>query len=237
MVVEPKINYFNQSQREYYPNYNFLIMEQNILEYIGFIASMIIAASMTMNSILKFRWINLIGAFTFATYGFLINAWPVALLNGFIVGVDVFYLLRIYTQKDLFDILEIRGDNKYLLKFLDYHNKEIQEYFPGFAYKPQMNTVCFFVLRNTNVAGIFLAHRQGNDTLKVGLDYVVPQYRDYRNGKFLYQGLQERFIKEGFHRVISVGISKKHKKYLKRVGFKKTKDGLFVKEFPKLSSL
>lgn len=207
-------------------------MDQNILQYIGFFASVIIAVSMTMNSILKFRWINLVGATTFATYGLLIHAWPVAALNGFIVCVDVFYLYRIYSRNDLFDILEIRGDNKYLLKFLDFHHNEIQNFFPGFAYKPELNTVSFFVLRNTNVAGIFLAHREGNNTLKVGLDYVVPQYRDYRNGKFLYQGLQARFVNDGFQRIISKGLSAKHEKYLKRVGFEKMDDGLFLKEFP-----
>ncbi len=211
-------------------------MEQNILAYIGFTASVIIALSMTMNSILKFRWINLFGASTFAIYGLLIQAWPVAALNGFIVCVDIFYLYRIHTRKDLFDILEIRGDNKYLLKFLDFHHKEIQKFFPGFTYKPEMNTVSFFVLRNTNVAGIFLAHRESKDSLRVGLDYVVPQYRDYRNGKFLYEGLQKRFVKDGFCRAISKGISPKHEKYLKRVGFAEIDEGLFVKEFPKCIS-
>jgi len=211
-------------------------MEQQILAYLGFAASLIIAASMTMNSILKFRWINLAGASSFATYGFLIHAWPVALLNGFIVGVDIYYLTKIYSRNDLFDILEIRADNNYLLKFLDFHHTEIQQFFPGFTYKPEMNTVSFFVLRNTNVAGIFLAHRENDDTLKVGLDYVVPQYRDYRNGKFLYQGLQEAFTKSGYKRAIAKGLSPKHEKYLKRVGFKKFESDTYVKEFPKLSN-
>jgi hypothetical protein len=207
-------------------------MNTELLEYIGFFASIIIAVSMTMNSILRFRWINLAGASMFATYGLLINAWPVAALNGFIVCVDIFYLTRIYSRSDLFDVLEIRGDNKYLLKFLDFHHREIQNFFPGFAYKPELNTISFFVLRNTNVAGIFLAHREGDHTLKVGLDYVVPRYRDYRNGKFLYQGLQGRFVKDGYRRVISDGISPRHEKYLRRVGFLKTGEGKFVKEFP-----
>ena len=87
-------------------------MNADVLQYIGFVASVIIALSMTMNSILKFRWINLVGAITFSTYGFLIGAYPVGLLNAFIVSVDVYYLVRIYTRKDFFDILEIRNDNR-----------------------------------------------------------------------------------------------------------------------------
>jgi len=205
-------------------------MESNILLWLGYVASAVIALSMTMNSIVKFRWINLVGASAFATYGLLIGAFPVMILNGFIVSVDIYYLLKIYTKSHLFDTLEIRGDNKYLLKFLTYHNDEIQKFFPGFVYKPEMNTVSFFVLRNMAVAGIFLAHRENDNVLKVGLDYVIPEYRDYKNGKYVYHHLKENFIKEGFKEVVSDGGTTKHIKYLIRFGFRKNNEGLFVKQ-------
>ena len=205
-------------------------MESNILLWLGYVASAVIALSMTMNSIVKFRWINLVGASAFATYGLLIGAFPVMVLNGFIVSVDIYYLLKIYTKSHLFDTLEIRGDNKYLLKFLTYHNDEIQKFFPGFVYKPEMNTVSFFVLRNMAVAGIFLAHRENDNILKVGLDYVIPEYRDYKNGKYVYHHLKENFIKEGFKEVVSDGGTTKHIKYLLRFGFRENNEGLFVKQ-------
>ena len=205
-------------------------MESNILLWLGYVASAVIALSMTMNSIVKFRWINLVGASAFATYGLLIGAFPVVVLNGFIVSVDIYYLLKIYTKSHLFDTLEIRGDNKYLLKFLTYHNDEIQKFFPGFVYKPEMNTVSFFVLRNMAVAGIFLAHRENDNVLKVGLDYVIPEYRDYKNGKYVYHHLKENFIKEGFKEVVSDGGTTKHIKYLLRFGFRENNEGLFVKQ-------
>lgn len=205
-------------------------MDIDILHWIGFAASAIIALSMTMNSIVKFRWINLTGAFSFATYGLLIEAYPVLVLNGFIVLVDVYYLLRIYSRKHLFDTLSVKGDNKYLLKFLDFHQKEIHKFFPGFQYKPEMNTISFFVLRNMAVAGIFLAHRDEIGVLRVGLDYVIPEYRDYKNGKFVYQSLKDNFKSSGFKRIIAEGGTKKHIAYLKKLGFKENADGMFVKE-------
>ena len=206
-----------------------IIMEINILEIIGFIASIIIALSMTMNSIVKFRWVNLAGALTFSIYGFLIAAYPVGILNGFIVAVDIFYLYRIYSKTEIFDILEIRGNNKYLLKFLKFHDKEIQKYFPGFKYKEDMNTISFFVLRNMAVAGIFLAHKEGDNILKVGLDYVVPEYRDYKNGRFIYHRLRNSFIEKGFKIAIAEANNENHSKYLKKIGFVKNSEGLFEK--------
>lgn len=205
-------------------------MELSTLQIIGYIASGIIALSMTMNSIVKFRWINLVGAITFATYGFFIDAIPVFFLNGFIASVDIFYLVRIYSKKELFETLEIRNDNKYLLRFLEYHKKEIHQFFPDFKYNPEMNTVSFFVLRNMAVAGIFLAHREGEDILKVGLDYVIPQYRDYKNGKYIYKRLAPIFIQQGFKEVIIPQFSPKYGKYIERIGFKKNKEGLYAKE-------
>jgi len=204
-------------------------MDSQILLWIGYAASGVIALSMTMNSIVKFRWINLIGASTFATYGFMIGAFPVMFLNGFIVTVDIFYLLRIYTKSHFFDTLEIRQDNKYLLKFLDFHNGDIQKFFPGFTHKPEMNTVSFFILRNTAVAGIFLAHREDKNILKIGLDYVIPAYRDHKNGKFVYRHLSDFFKKEGFEYLYAEANSPKHGKYLKKIGFTEKEDGLFIK--------
>lgn len=208
-------------------------METDILQWIGYAASVIIALSMTMNSIVKFRWINLIGAITFSVYGFLIGALPVGFLNGFIVVVDLYYLIQIYSKKETFETLEIRADNKYLLRFLEFHHKEIQKFFPGFAYKPEMNTISFFVLRNMSVAGLFLAHREEGNILKVGLDYVIPEYRDFKNGRYIYLRLRKKFIEDGFDIVKSPANSEKYGKYLKKLGFKEDSKGMFIKVLDK----
>ena len=203
-------------------------MNEQVLLWIGYFASATIALSMTMSSIVKFRWINVVGAGTFAVYGYLIGAFPVMALNSIIVLVDIYYLYRIYTKSNLFDTLEIRGDNKYLMKFLDFHQKEIHHFFPDFTYRPEMNTVSFFVLRNVTVAGLFLAHRDG-DTLKVGLDYVIPEYRDYKNGKYVYSTLKGTFKKLGYKRILAENVSPSHGKYLEKLDFKEVKKGVYAK--------
>ena len=134
---------------------------------------------------------------------------------------------RIYTKKELFDTLEVREDNRYLLKFLDFHAQEINKFFPGFTYKPEMNTLSFFILRNMAVAGVFLAHKEGDDCLKVGLDFVIPEYRDFKNGKFIYHRLGQSFKDSGIKRVIAEARHKAHRKYLKKLGFKEQKPGLY----------
>ncbi len=204
-------------------------MEISLLQWIGYFASATIAISMMMSSILKFRWINLAGALTFSTYGFLIGALPVGFLNAFIALVDIYYLYTIYSKKEVFEILEVRADNRYLLRFLQFHEKDIQHFFPGFTYQPELNTVSFFVLRNMAVAGVFLAHRKENHCLSVGLDFVLPEYRDFKNGKYIYLRLRNRFINDGFTKVIAEGRSEKYSTYLSKLGFEKNPEGLFEK--------
>ena len=195
--------------------------ELTLVQIIGYIASIIIALSMTMSSIVKFRWINLLGAGIFSIYGFVFGAYPVGVLNGFIVAVDLYYLKKIYFKKDIFDTVEIRKDNKYLIKFLDFHKHDIQKYFPGFKYKAEMNTISFFVLRNTAVAGIFLAHEEDGQKIVVGLDYAVPEYRDYKSGKFVYESVLKPLKDKGITSIIASGESPTHAKYLKRCGPKR----------------
>ena len=59
---------------------------------IGYIASALVAVSLMMSSILKLRVINLVGASLFTVYGLLIGAYPVAVMNLFIVLIDLYYL-------------------------------------------------------------------------------------------------------------------------------------------------
>jgi len=204
-------------------------MSSDFLQWIGYLASVIIVVSMMMNSIIKFRWINLIGASLFSVYGFLIDAIPVGILNGVIVIVDIYYLAAIYSKKEVFDILEINAESEYLTRFLKFHNNRIQKICPGFAYNPDMNTVSFFILRNMSVAGLFLAHRTDKTVLNVGLDYVLPEYKDFKNGKFVYFSLREKFRSEGYTSITAQGNNLKYFRYLKKLGFKEISNGKFKK--------
>jgi len=90
------------------------------LQIVGYVASVIIAISMVMNSLLKLRIINFFGAITFAIYGFLISAYPVGALNTFIALIDVYYLSKMLLKKEYFKGLYVRANNYYLINFLDF---------------------------------------------------------------------------------------------------------------------
>lgn len=205
-------------------------MTETLLAWVGYLASGVIVLSMMMSSIIKFRWINLIGALLFSVYGFLIGALPVGVLNGIIVLVDAYYLWQIYRKTEVFEILEIKAKSDYLKRFLAFHNERIQGYSPGFDYQPDKNTLCFFILRNMAVAGLFIAQREQDTILKVQLDLVLPEYKDFKNGQYVYIQLREQFIAAGYKTVIAEGNNKNYFSYLKKLGFVEEAAGVFRKE-------
>lgn len=202
-------------------------MSQLVLEWIGYVASGLIALSMMVSSILKFRWINLAGAVLFSFYGFMIGAIPVGVLNGLIACVNLYYLWTIYSRSEVFETLEIMPGSEYLLRFLEFHHADIQLICPGFRYQPAMNTMSYFILRNMAVAGIFLAHKEG-DTLVVGLDYVIPEYRDFKNGRYLYRHLKPMLKELGFQKVKAGEKNPANDYYFKKLGFSRDEDGLYT---------
>jgi len=196
-------------------------MNLTILDWIGYAASVLILISMLMTSFLKLRIVNMAGALLFSIYGFLIGALPVGLLNLFVVFANSYHLYRMIGIKESFKTLEIKRDNRYLIKFLDFYNKDILKYFPQFEYLNTMNSYTYMILRNMAVAGVFLARDYGNKRLFIGLDYVIPDYRDFKLGKYIYQEKIEFFKSEGYEMLCTVPQTANHARYLKKMGFHK----------------
>ena len=67
-------------------------------ELLGYMASVFVAVSLMMRSVTKLRVINLVGAVLFTVYGLIIAAYPVAVVNGFIVLVNIYYLQQMHKE-------------------------------------------------------------------------------------------------------------------------------------------
>ena len=195
------------------------MLHLSIYEIIGYTASILVAISLMMSSILKLRIINLIGAAAFTVYGLLIHAFPVATLNFFIVIIDLYFLIQIFGRKEYFTLLEIRKDSKYLNYFLKFYNRDIKKFQPDFKFDPAKNLVIFFVLRNMVPAGVFIGEIQSEHNLFVTLDFVIPGYRDFKIGKYVYHRKPVFFTSRGFQIICAHPGDKVHEKYLRRMGF------------------
>jgi len=205
-----------------------------MLEYLGYLASVIVLVSLLMSSAKKLRWINLLGSLTFGVYGFLIGAIPVGLLNIATTLINIIYLYKMYHTKDYFKTLPIDKNSKYLKYFLRYYKDDISKFFPTHDIDVDGSDLSFYILRNVVPAGFFVGNKHDETTLRIDFDYVVPTYRDFKMGAYLYKDHKHLFTEKGFTSLITYTRNEKHEKYLMKMGFYKVQkmcstDGLCYK--------
>lgn len=201
-----------------------MIFDVSYLEWIGYISSVLVAVSLTMSSIVKLRWYNMVGAAIFSFYGFAIGSLPVGLLNLFIVMANIYYLSKIYTRKEIFKLFTTDINDGYVKYYLNFNKKEIVHFFPDFekkmedAVKSSSELTTIMLLRDSLVAGIFIGMKKNNE-LQVLVDYVSAPYRDMKAGEFIYKKHSELFREKGIDHIICATTHPMHKKYLEKMGF------------------
>lgn len=200
---------------------------QTVLEIVGYVASALVAVSLMMSSVLRLRLLNLLGAAAFTVYGVLIGAYPVAVVNLLIVFINLYHLRQMLGSREFFRLLRVQPDSEYLQYFLDFYRDEIRRFLPGFRHAPAGGELTFFVLRDTAPAGLFVGETRDGGELRVLLDFVVPQYRDFRTGRYLFSDQAEFFRGLGVREIVSEPGTPAHAGYLRRMGFAPDPAGLY----------
>ncbi|PKN59536.1 MAG: hypothetical protein CVU56_00485 [Deltaproteobacteria bacterium HGW-Deltaproteobacteria-14] len=191
------------------------------IEILGFVASAIVAVSLTMSSLARLRALNLLGSTLFAAYGWLVSAYPVLAVNSFIAVVNVVYLVKMKPgRSQAFELLAIhRPDNRYLRRFLDFHAADIARFIPGFSLDSVAHPHLVFILRDMLPVGLVVAEPGAGGDLDIHLDYVIPAYRDFRCAQYFYNAWST--VIPGAHprRFVTRGSTPAHRGYLIKVGF------------------
>lgn len=190
-------------------------------ELVGYAASVLVAISLVMSSILRLRVINLVGSALFTVYGLLIRAYPIAVVNFVIVLINLYYLYEMLRKREYFNLLEVQPDADYLRAFVNFYEKDIRRFLPGFRYQPDADQLAFFVLRNMVPAGLFIGRREPPDRLVTVLDFVIPGYRDFKIGQYVFGPQAGFFGQRGIHTICSAPGNPAHESYLKRMGFER----------------
>lgn len=200
-------------------------------EVVGYAASLVVVVSLSMKSILRLRLFGLAGSALFLVYGVLIGSVPIVLTNAVIISIHLYFLRRLSGRTEVFEILRVRADSLYLLRFLEFHEPEIQRFQPGFAYEPEEETTPVFILRDMVPAGLLVMTTQSDGTVHILLDFATPQYRDLKLGRFLFSERSGLF--DAPATAWSEPWSERHTVYLERMGFRPAeRDGRRVLQRP-----
>lgn len=188
--------------------------------YFGYLASLLLIIALLVNNDLKFRWYNLLGNISFITYGILLTAVPVLITNAILLIINIFYLVKVYSKKENFDLIEFSGDETLVFKFLQFYQKDIHFIFTDFEAKALKGNLNFVVLRDVVIANMFSANLQQNGDAVVLLNYTLLKYRDYKVGKFIFEKEKDFLQSKGVKRLVYKKVTnKKHEQFLKVMGF------------------
>ncbi len=197
----------------------------DIVELLGYVASVLVAISLTMRSVLRLRVINLVGSICFTIYGLLIQAYPVAGVNGFIVVINCVYLYQMMRSKAYFTLLETSASDAYLRSFLEFYAADIRSFAPSFGLNTHArDQLSWFILRDMVPVGLFVAHQAGDGILHVDLDYVIPGYRDLQPARFLYREQSARFQGLGVAKLCATPETEAMRSYFGKLGFQADRD-------------
>jgi hypothetical protein len=197
-------------------------MLQTIAPYFGYFASLCLILALIINNDLKFRWFNTFGNIAFIFYAIVLGTIPVLITNSILLGINIFYLVKIYRKKENFDLLEFNGDEKLAQKFMEYYKKDMMLFFPRFNKEHLQQNLNFVVTRDLVIANMFSASLSENGDAFVELNYTLHRFRDYKVGSFIFEKEKDFLMAKGIKRIVYTQVdNKNHGEFLKVMGFKK----------------
>ena len=189
----------------------------NTIELIGYLASLLVAVSLSVSSVLKLRWLNLFGALAFSIYGLLISAIP------------VFLVIQIYRTHDIFEMIPIHDlKAEPIGLFIKFYSKDLEKFFPDFIKENLSDEDRVYALyRNFKLIGLFGFRKTDSSIGEVFIDYVISEYRDFKFGRYIYKQRREIFEESGIQKIVTRSWDRQHTHYLRKIGFQEIRENLF----------
>lgn len=186
------------------------------IELFGYLGSALVVFSMLMASVVKLRIVNMIGSVVSGTYALIIGSFPLALMNGCLILINLYNLFKLLRTEQEYALLPCGANDGFIQYFLEKNLEDIQKYFDAFDGKMGDADVVYMVLCEDRAAGVLMGRDMGGGVVDVVIDYTTPAYRDCTVGAFLYAKLALRGVRK---LVVSGRQSADHAAYLKRMGF------------------
>lgn len=160
----------------------------NTWEIIGWAGSVLVIVSLMVPSVRRFRVLNLAGSFIATVYNIYFGIWPYAAMNGVIVAIDAYWLWRLSREGDEergYSVVEARGDDAVVVRFLDRHASAIAKSFPSFRRESLPEARALLIMHEEEIIGLF-GMRVDGGIGHIVLDFVTERFRDFTPGAFLY---------------------------------------------------
>jgi hypothetical protein len=201
---------------------------RTLLEVIGWASTVLVVVSLTQARVLRFRWLNLVGATLAVVYNAALAIWPFAAMNLVIAVIDVYWLRRLLRDRhdpSAYSVIEVSPTDGYLRHVLGVHIEDIRTFQPSYAAPADDggSRFAFLVQREAETVGAVVVRDDGDGQGLVELDYVTERFRDCSPGAFVY-GTSGVFEEHGLRRLVAAPELAHWSDYLTRVGFRRDGD-------------
>ncbi|WP_029664194.1 YgjV family protein [Cellulomonas sp. KRMCY2] len=194
-----------------------------VLEIIGWLGSAVLITSLLQTRVMRFRVLNTVSCAVLIGYNALVGVWPMVAMNVVLVGINLWVIARLLRERHderAYDVVPIGVREPYLRHLLDRHRADIVAFNPDLPSDvPAVAEHAFLVSTGDQLVGVVLS-RAGDtpDEQQVVLDYVLPPFRDFTPGEFVFRA-DGPFAALGTHRVLASPGMAASEKYLRAVGF------------------
>jgi hypothetical protein len=191
----------------------------DVWSIIGWGGSALVVLSLLQTRILRLRLLNLVGCVILVGFNTAVGVWPMVGMNAVLAVINVVHLWRLIRHRHddtAYQVLQVGESDAYLSYVLERHQKDITKFNPGF--RLGASPYAFLVQHGDRTVGVVLAHDAGTGRAQIDLDYVVPKYRDFTPGEFVYRR-SDVFTDHGFRQVLAPPRMLDSTPYLKNLGF------------------
>ena len=193
-----------------------------LLEVVGWVGSAVLVVSLLQTRVMRFRALNAVASAVLVGYNLAIQVWPMVGLNVVLVAINLWVisgLLRKRHDARAYDVVQIGVREPYLARVIRRHATDIIEFNPDPQALLAQAEHAFLVSSGDQLVGLVLSRAgEGPGEQQVLLDYVLPPYRDFTPGEFVFRP-DGPFAELGAARVVASPAMAASERYLAAVGF------------------
>jgi len=200
----------------------------SLLELVGWVGSAVLIISLLQTRVMRFRVLNAISCVVLVGYNAAVGVWPMVAMNVVLVGINLGVIAKLVRQRHdtrAYDAVAIGTAEPFLAALLQRHRTDIATFNPDLpadlpADPARLAEHAFLVSSGDQVVGVVLSRRgAGPDEQQVVLDYVLPPFRDFTPGEFVFRP-DGPFAALGTRTVVASPGMAASERYLRAVGFR-----------------
>jgi hypothetical protein len=203
----------------------------SLVDALGWAGSALLVYSVLQSRMLRLRVLNLAASLALVAFNAIIGVWPMVAMNAALCLINAWFAVSLVRQRrrgSAFEWVGAAPDDPFVGRFLAHHGEDVAEFFPvardlpaALATVSAPDTVCALVLHGDVTVGLVVA--TADDSTQGGrwrllVDYVIPGYRDYTAGSFIYSPAGP-FAAHGASRVVAGPELASVRTYLGHAGF------------------